>query len=164
MSLRLVDAEGDCPCHDVSLRISYAMTIIIILDSKSCCQPSCSLSARLLRSSLSAQVHTFQPHCNFSVNQLARLQSVSTAVHYHVPCSFLALCQLSCLFVSSAAVVYSVCCSVLCHAIQLTQTSCKTSAQLESASTFANCHLSCHLLAQVHFVSSAVGKYLLAQF
>jgi len=55
----------------------------------------------------------------------------------------------------SAKVVYSVCYGVLCHAIHLTQATCKASAQLESASSFANCHLSCNLSGQSWYVSLA---------
>ncbi len=117
------------PVHGVSLRVSYAMTIIIMrmwLNSKSCLQPSCSLSVnRLLRSELSAQVHLSAPLHFFS-------ESIGSAAVLYIFTSLAAFLH----YVSSAVFCQLSCCSVLCH---VTQTSCKTSAQLESASTLRCC-------------------------
>ncbi len=110
---------------------------------------------------LSAQVHTFQPRCSF----LARLQSVGlVAVSQHC-CTVSPPLQLCLHYVSPAVVcqlgrilsakLQSICSSVFCHAIHLLwQTSCKASAQLWSASSFAICHLS-NLSARSWYVSLA---------
>jgi hypothetical protein len=146
--LRLLNAERDCPCHGVSLRISYPMTIIrMCLDSTSCRQPSCSLSARLLRSKLAAQVHTFQPLCNLSENQLAQLQSVSTAVHV-----------LSAVlhYVSSAVFCQISYCSVFCLLWCIVSCNSSDTGHLQGICSARKCQLLCKLSSQLQSIWSVM--------
>ena len=102
---------------------------------------------------LSAQVHTFQPRCSF----LARLQSVGEVAVSQDCCTVSTPLQLCLHYVSSAAFCQLSCnLSALAYSVTADdRPSCKTSAQLWSARSFAICHLSCSLSSQSWYVSLA---------
>jgi len=123
-----------------------AWTAQAVVSRAAVCQLGCYVQNWQLRCT------PFSPSAIFQkINWLSCSQSALLCMSFQLSCIMSA--QLS--FVRSATVVYSVCYGVLCHAIHLTQATCKASAQLESASSFANCHLSCNLSGQSWYVSLA---------